>query len=97
MSFIIRAKMETNHQTQLFQAMAKPEFYPHMVSTVEPRETHISKVFSNSDDKSFINSEEIDDEKSILIQCSIVSDVHPGVESGFVFSFNEGCHHETGV
>jgi len=37
--------METNHQTQIFQAMAKPEFYPYAVSTVEQRETHISKVF----------------------------------------------------
>jgi len=37
--------METNHQTEIFRAMAKAEFYPHEVSTVEQRETHISRVF----------------------------------------------------
>jgi len=37
--------MKTNHQKNLFQAMAKPEFYPHPVSRVKQRETHISKVF----------------------------------------------------
>ncbi|MEJ2167648.1 MAG: AAA family ATPase [Desulfobacterales bacterium] len=41
--------METNHQTEIFQAMAKAEFYPHAVSTVEQRETHISKVFLTGD------------------------------------------------
>lgn len=37
--------METNHQTEIFRAMAKAEFYPHEVSTVEQRETNISRVF----------------------------------------------------
>jgi aminoglycoside phosphotransferase family enzyme/predicted kinase len=37
--------METNHQAQIFQAMARAEFYPHTVSSVEQRETHISRVF----------------------------------------------------
>jgi hypothetical protein len=32
-------------QTEIFQAMARPEFYPHPVTKVEQRETHISKVF----------------------------------------------------
>jgi aminoglycoside phosphotransferase family enzyme/predicted kinase len=41
--------METNHQKEIFQAMAKAEFYPHAVSTVEQRETHISKVFLTGD------------------------------------------------
>jgi len=37
--------METNHQAQIFKAMAKPNFYPHDVSAIEQRDTHISKVF----------------------------------------------------
>jgi aminoglycoside phosphotransferase family enzyme/predicted kinase len=37
--------MNNQHQIQIFQAMARPEFYPHDVSTVEQRDTHISKVF----------------------------------------------------
>ncbi len=32
-------------QTELFQAMARAEFYPHLVTKVEQRETHISMVF----------------------------------------------------
>jgi hypothetical protein len=52
-------EMETNHQTEIFQAMAKGEFYPHAVAVVEQRETHISK--------SALNPEDIRDEKSILI------------------------------
>ena len=34
-----------SQQTKIFQAMARPEFYPHPVTQVEQRETHISKVF----------------------------------------------------
>ncbi len=37
--------MKENHQKSIFRAMAKPEFYPHTVSGIEQRETHISKVF----------------------------------------------------
>ena len=41
--------METDQQKKIFQAMGKPDFYPHPVETVmgtiEQRETHISKVF----------------------------------------------------
>ena len=37
--------MKTQPQAEIFQAMARPDFYPHDVSTVEQRETHISKVF----------------------------------------------------
>ncbi len=36
-------------QTKIFQAMEKPDFYPHNVSTIEQRETHISKVFLTGD------------------------------------------------
>ena len=32
-------------QAEIFQAMEKPEFYPHPVTRVEQKETHISKVF----------------------------------------------------
>jgi aminoglycoside phosphotransferase family enzyme len=32
-------------QTEIFQAMARPEFYPQPVTKVDQRETHISKVF----------------------------------------------------
>jgi aminoglycoside phosphotransferase family enzyme/predicted kinase len=41
--------METQQQTKLFQAMEKPNFYPHSVSSIEQRETHISKVFLTGD------------------------------------------------
>lgn len=36
-------------QTEIFQAMARPEFYPQPVTKVEQRETHISKVFLTGD------------------------------------------------
>lgn len=32
-------------QEEIFQAMEKPDFYPHAVQSIEQRETHISKVF----------------------------------------------------
>ncbi len=34
-----------NHQEKIFQYMEASEFYPHPVSKIEQRETHISKVF----------------------------------------------------
>jgi len=37
--------MKTQPQTEIFLAMEGPDFYPHDVSTIEQRETHISKVF----------------------------------------------------
>jgi aminoglycoside phosphotransferase family enzyme/predicted kinase len=37
--------MNAQLQAEIFQAMARPDFYPHHVSTIEQRETHISKVF----------------------------------------------------
>jgi aminoglycoside phosphotransferase family enzyme/predicted kinase len=38
-----------NHQDQIFEAMSRPEFYPHAVSGIEQRETHISHVFLTGD------------------------------------------------
>jgi len=37
--------MEMQRQAEIFQAMERPDFYPHPVTTIEQRETHISKVF----------------------------------------------------
>jgi len=37
--------MEAQRQAEIFQAMERPDFYPHSVSTIKQRETHISKVF----------------------------------------------------
>ena len=37
------------NQTEIFQSMERPEFYPHPVAHVETRETHISKVFLTGD------------------------------------------------
>lgn len=37
--------MVHNGQSQIYAAMERPDFYPHPVSAVEKRETHISKVF----------------------------------------------------
>jgi hypothetical protein len=34
--------MKMNHQNQIFEVMLRPEFYPHAVSNIEQRETHIS-------------------------------------------------------
>ena len=34
-----------NHQEKIFQSMQLSDFYPHPVSKIEHRETHISKVF----------------------------------------------------
>ena len=41
--------MEIRQQIKLFQAMEKPNFYPHPVNSIEQRETHISKVFLTGD------------------------------------------------
>jgi hypothetical protein len=41
--------MEIQQLTKLYQAMGKPNFYPHPVSRIEQRETHISKVFLTGD------------------------------------------------
>ena len=38
-----------NHQDQIFKAMSRPEFYPHPVSSIAQRETHISHVFLTGD------------------------------------------------
>ena len=37
--------MTEQHQIAIFEAMENPDFYPHAVSTIEQRDTHISKVF----------------------------------------------------
>lgn len=37
--------MTEQHQIAIFEAMESPDFYPHTVSTIEQRDTHISKVF----------------------------------------------------
>ncbi len=37
--------MTEQHQIGIFAAMGNPDFYPHAVSTIEQRDTHISKVF----------------------------------------------------
>ena len=37
--------MKTQLQAEIFKAMERPDFYPYHVSTIEQRETHISKVF----------------------------------------------------
>jgi aminoglycoside phosphotransferase family enzyme/predicted kinase len=37
--------MKTQLQTECIQAMSKADFYPHGASTIEQRETHISRVF----------------------------------------------------
>jgi len=36
---------ETQRQADIFQAMEMPDFYPHPVTTIRQRDTHISKVF----------------------------------------------------
>ena len=41
--------MKMNHQEQIFKLMRRPEFYPHSVSRIEQRETHISHVFLTGD------------------------------------------------
>ena len=37
--------MTEHHQIAIFEAMESPDFYPHSASTIEQRDTHISKVF----------------------------------------------------
>jgi aminoglycoside phosphotransferase family enzyme/predicted kinase len=37
--------VEEQRQAEIFQAMERPDFYPHPITTIEQRETHISKVF----------------------------------------------------
>jgi len=41
--------MNMDHQDQIFEVMSRPEFYPHPVSRIEQRETHISHVFLTGD------------------------------------------------
>ena len=38
-------KMTEQHQIAIFETMESPDFYPHAVSTIGQRDTHISKVF----------------------------------------------------
>jgi len=40
-----KIQVKMNHQEKIFQYMEASEFYPHPVSKIEQRETHISKVF----------------------------------------------------
>ncbi len=47
--FVRGIKMKMDHQNQIFEAMCRPEFYPHPVSGIEHRETHISHVFLTGD------------------------------------------------
>jgi hypothetical protein len=37
--------MERDFQSEIFEEMTRPEFYPHPVDRIDVRETHISKVF----------------------------------------------------
>ncbi len=37
--------MEMQRQAEIFRAMERPDFYPHPVTAIRQRETHISKVF----------------------------------------------------
>ncbi|MEN8210283.1 MAG: AAA family ATPase [Thermodesulfobacteriota bacterium] len=41
--------MDNQIQRQVFQAMEKPLFYPHHVSSIQQMDTHISKVFLTGD------------------------------------------------
>jgi len=41
--------MERHMQKEIFQAMERPDFYPHPVTQIQKRETHISKVFLTGD------------------------------------------------
>ena len=41
--------MTERHQIGIFAAMKTADFYPHVVSTIEQRDTHISKVFLTGD------------------------------------------------
>lgn len=41
--------MTERHQIGIFAAMETADFYPHAVSTIEQRDTHISKVFLTGD------------------------------------------------
>lgn len=40
---------ESRHQSNIFELMQTPDFYPHPVQSVELRETHISMVFLTGD------------------------------------------------
>jgi aminoglycoside phosphotransferase family enzyme/predicted kinase len=48
-SLCLCSLMKMNHQEQIFKLMRRPEFYPHSVSCIEQRETHISHVFLTGD------------------------------------------------
>ncbi|MGB5993431.1 MAG: AAA family ATPase, partial [Desulfobacterales bacterium] len=48
-SLCLCSLMKMNHQEQIFKLMRRPEFYPHSVSRIEQRETHISHVFLTGD------------------------------------------------
>jgi len=37
--------MMEQHRIAIFEAMESPDFYPHTVTAVEQRDTHISKLF----------------------------------------------------
>jgi aminoglycoside phosphotransferase family enzyme/predicted kinase len=45
----MKNKMIMQPQAGIFKAMQNPDFYPHAVSAIEQRDTHISKVFLTGD------------------------------------------------
>jgi len=94
-------------QTELFQAMAKPEFYTHPVMKVKQRETHISKVFLTGDYvykiKKAVNLEFLDYtslskrkyycEQETILNRRLSHDVYMGVVA---ITLKNGCYYLDG-
>lgn len=95
--------IKMTQQTGIFQAMAKPEFYPHPVTKVEQRETHISKVFLTGDYvykiKKAVNLEFLDYtslskrkfycQKETILNRRLSHDVYMGVVA---ITLKDGCY-----
>jgi aminoglycoside phosphotransferase family enzyme/predicted kinase len=92
-----------SHQADIFQAMARPDFYPHTVSRVEQKETHASRVFltghfvfkvKKAVDLEFLDYTSLDKRKfychqETLLNRRLSQDIYIGVVPIF---FNTGCY-----
>ncbi len=95
--------IKMTQQTGIFQALAKPEFYPHPVMKVKQRETHISKVFLTGDYvykiKKAVNLEFLDYtslskrkfycQKETILNRRLSHDVYMGVVA---ITLKDGCY-----
>jgi uncharacterized protein len=87
------ASPRTDDQSSLFEAMARPDFYPHPVMDIQTEETHISRVFLTGDvvykvkkavDFGFLDFSDLDKrryycDREVSLNRRLAPDVYQGV------------------